>query len=94
MIRIQLLEPCLSHSTFVLRSDLLNKDFTTSVIHEAGEEHHLETYLCSILLVTGLTKLIMTDIWNVIAYSARVVSLSVDNQFQNMEGILFSPLQY
>lgn len=94
MIRIQLLEPCLSHSTFVLCSDLLNKDFTTSVMHEAGEEYHLETYLCSILLVTGLTKLIMTDIWNVIAYSstaysAWVVSLSVDNQFQNMEAYYF-----
>lgn len=74
MIRIQLLEPCLSHSTFVLCSDLLNKDFTTSVMHEAGEEYHLETYLCSILLVTGLTKLIMTDIWNVIAYSSTAYS--------------------
>jgi hypothetical protein len=43
-------------------------------MHEAGEEHHLETYLCSILLVTGLTKLIMTDIWNVIAYSSTAYS--------------------
>jgi hypothetical protein len=43
-------------------------------MHEAGEGHHLETYLCSILLVTGLTKLIMTDIWNVIAYSSTAYS--------------------